>query len=80
MCVIGNASIYIERYSDKDSEKTKHKAPLSHFIRMTDEYVPAELGEESDNHSQNIGWCIDLSGSYCVVFRFSLTTSCYLVK
>lgn len=43
--MIGNGSTDIERYSNKDSEKTKQKAPLSHFIKTTDEYVPAELGK-----------------------------------
>lgn len=40
MCVIGTAGIGVERYP----ERTKHKAPLSHFVKMTDEYFPAELG------------------------------------
>ncbi|KAM7490565.1 hypothetical protein LguiA_033486 [Lonicera macranthoides] len=38
--------------SDKDSERTKPKPPLSHFIKMTDEYVPAELGERKEKHSR----------------------------
>lgn len=52
----GNASIDIEKYSDKDSEKTKHKAPLSHFIRMTDEYVPAELAEKQQRGRKRVRW------------------------
>lgn len=42
----------ITRFLDKDSKESKPKPPLSHYIRMTSEYVPAELGEKKERHSQ----------------------------
>lgn len=42
----------IKRFSDKDSERNKRKPPLSDFIKMTNEYVPAELGEKKERHKQ----------------------------
>ncbi|KAL3511728.1 hypothetical protein ACH5RR_024445 [Cinchona calisaya] len=49
----------IERYSDRNSQKTISKQPLSHFIRMEPDYVPAELakGEKKDRHGvKRVRW------------------------
>lgn len=51
MYMIGHENIDIERYSAKDATKTRRKPSLSDCIKMTDEYVPAELGEDAYHHS-----------------------------
>ncbi|KAI5683682.1 hypothetical protein M9H77_04910 [Catharanthus roseus] len=43
--VIETQRAEIERFSDRKSEKTRTKPPLSHFIRMEPDYVPAELAK-----------------------------------
>ncbi|KAK3002876.1 hypothetical protein RJ639_020133 [Escallonia herrerae] len=45
-------STEIKRYSDNDLGRTRAKPPLSHFIRVTDEYVPAELCGKKERHAQ----------------------------
>ncbi|KAI5679487.1 hypothetical protein M9H77_00714 [Catharanthus roseus] len=52
----------IERFSDRKSEKTRTKAPLSHFIRMEPDYVPAELakGEKKEKRTmKRMKWTPD---------------------
>ncbi|KAL3528678.1 hypothetical protein ACH5RR_008000 [Cinchona calisaya] len=52
-------STEIEKYSDRKSERTSSKQPLSHFIRMEPDYVPAELakGEKKEKHGvKRVRW------------------------
>ncbi|XP_071931843.1 uncharacterized protein [Coffea arabica] len=52
-------STEIEKYSDRKSKKKSSKQPLSHFIRMEPDYVPAELakGEKKEKHgAKRVRW------------------------
>ncbi|KAG9141245.1 hypothetical protein Leryth_001721 [Lithospermum erythrorhizon] len=47
----------IERFSDMITSKTNVKPPLSHFIKMEPEYVPAELARgERKRPAKQIKW------------------------
>lgn len=52
----GHESIDIERYSAKDSTKTRRKPSLSDCIKMTDEYVPAELAVRHQRGRKRVRW------------------------
>ncbi|XP_074345292.1 uncharacterized protein LOC141684278 isoform X2 [Apium graveolens] len=52
----GHESIDVERYSAKDSKKIRHKPSLSDYIRMTDEYVPAELAVRHQRGRKRVRW------------------------
>lgn len=44
----------IERFSDRHSEKIRPKQPLSHFIKMDHDHVPAELAKSSRKEKHGI--------------------------
>ena len=45
LVLVESQSTEIEKYSDRKSKKKSSKQPLSHFIRMEPDYVPAELAK-----------------------------------
>nr|XP_027126899.1 uncharacterized protein LOC113743037 isoform X1 [Coffea arabica]XP_027126900.1 uncharacterized protein LOC113743037 isoform X1 [Coffea arabica] len=46
--------IEIEKLADRKSKKTSSKQPLSHFIRMEPDYVPAELAKDEKKEKHGI--------------------------
>ncbi|XP_027168414.1 ribosomal L1 domain-containing protein CG13096-like [Coffea eugenioides] len=46
--------IEIEKHADRKSKKASSKQPLSHFIRMEPDYVPAELAKDEKKEKHGI--------------------------
>ena len=45
LVLVESQRIEIEKHADRKSKKASSKQPLSHFIRMEPDYVPAELAK-----------------------------------